>query len=59
MADGQASLITRVADGRACLITRKKIHENGQTDRQTDGHHDSMIESAQWADSMKTTSPGN
>ena len=24
-----------------------------QTDRQTDGHRDSMTESAQWADSVK------
>ena len=31
----------------------KKSHEKGQTDRHTDGHRDSMIESAQWADSME------
>ena len=28
----------------------------GQTDKQTYGHRDSMIESAQWADLMKTLS---
>ena len=28
-------------------------HTDTQTDTQTYGHRDSMIESAQWADSMK------
>ena len=31
----------------------KKLHEKGQTHKLTNGHRDSMIESAQWADSMK------
>ena len=34
----------------------KKMHGEGtntQTDRQTNGHRDSMTESAQWADSVK------
>ena len=28
-------------------------HTDTQTDRQTNGHRDSMTESAQWADSVK------
>ena len=32
----------------------KKISLWTQTNKQTDGHGDSMTESAQWADSVKT-----
>ena len=32
---------------------KRDRHTDRQTDPQTDGHRDSMIESAQWADSMK------
>ena len=34
---------------------KKKLHLKAQTDRQTDGHGDSMTESAQWADSVKSS----
>ena len=30
------------------------VHKRGHTNRHTDGHRDSMTESAQWADSVKT-----
>ena len=34
-------------------------HTDTQTDTQTYGHRDSMIESAQWADSMKIAWEGD
>ena len=49
--------------GRACLITPRNLSYSTlknrmKRDRQTDnGHRDSMIESAQWADSMKMVLP--
>ena len=40
-------------DLRANERPKKKLHVMAQTDRQTNGHGDSMTESAQWADSVK------
>ena len=34
-------------------LEKNRMKRDRQTDRQTYGHRDSMIESAQWADSMK------
>ena len=34
-------------------LEKNRMKRDKQTDKPTDGHRDSMIESAQWADSMK------
>ena len=34
-------------------LEKNRMKRDKQTHRHTDGHRDSMIESAQWADSMK------
>ena len=36
-------------------LEEKKLHPMAQTDKHTDGHGNSMTESANWADSVKTT----
>ena len=37
-------------------LGKKRMKRDGQTHTQTHGHRDSMIELAQWADSMKIMS---
>ena len=41
-------------DLRANERPRQKLYPMAHTDRQTHGHGDSMTESAQWADSVKS-----